>query len=144
MNTRLKKYLGILLIFGLSCTPEADDPIPFLPFADIFINTSLPEYYSLQFTGGYKYISGGVKGIILYHSTGTSYYAFERNCSFQPNDACGTVDVENTGLRMTDPCCGSIFNFEGFPVSGPARNPLRQYRVNVSGSVLTVTDEVIN
>jgi Rieske Fe-S protein len=144
MITAVKRWFSVLLVLVLSCTPETDEPIPFLPFADIVINTSLPEFYNLQFTGGYKNISGGVKGIIVYHATGANYNAFERNCSFQPNDACSTVEVENTGVRMHDPCCGSIFNFEGFPVSGPARNPLRQYRVNVTGTVLTITDEVIN
>jgi nitrite reductase/ring-hydroxylating ferredoxin subunit len=147
MSTNFKKFVVIPLMvigFALACKPESDDPIPYLPFADIIVNLSLPENYTLQFNGGFKYLGGGVKGIILYHGTGSTFYAFERNCSFQPNDACSTVEMENTNLRLIDPCCSSVFNFDGNPTSGPARKPLRQYRVDAQGTTLTVTDEVIN
>jgi len=134
----------MLIGLAFSCKPESDDPIPFLPFSDILVNVALPENYALQFDNGYKYVSGGVKGIIVFHSTGASYYAFERNCPFQPNDACSTVEMENTNLRMIDPCCSSVFDFDGNPTSGPARNPLRQYRIEAQGTTLIISDEVIN
>jgi hypothetical protein len=126
------------------CKPDADDQMPYLPFEDIVINLSLPEYFILQSSGTYKYINGGVKGIILYRKSADVFYAFERNCSFSPNDACSTVEVEITGLQISDPCCGSGFNFEGNPINGPARRPLRKYFTSLSGSTLTITDEVLN
>jgi hypothetical protein len=137
--------MSVLFILAASCKPdETDDDIPYIPFPDIVINLSLPEYAGLQSLGTYKSINGGVKGIIIYHNADGNFLAFERNCSYHPNDACSTVEVEITGLRMIDTCCGSIFNFEGNPIDGPAWRPLRQYYTERSASELTITDDVIN
>jgi hypothetical protein len=120
-----------------------DDQIPYVPFADITVNLSLPENFSLQYVGSYKlHDEGGVKGLIIYHKSPEVYYAFERNCSYSPNDACATVEVEPSGLRMVDNCCGSVFDFEGRPISGPAWRPLRRYVVSKNGSFLTISDEI--
>jgi hypothetical protein len=145
MTINRKLYFVIsMLSLTLSCSPdESDDQIPYVPFPDVVINLGLPEYFTLQSAGNAKIINeGGVKGIILYHNQNGSYYAFERNCSFHPNDACSTVGIDATGLRLTDSCCGSYFDFEGNPVSGPAWRPLRKYITSLVGSQLTITDEI--
>jgi nitrite reductase/ring-hydroxylating ferredoxin subunit len=122
-----------------------DDPVPYIPFVDIVINLNLPEYFSLQTDGGYKQISGGVRGIIVYRINSSTYAAYERNCSFRPNEACATVNVHNSGLFMEDPCCGSSFNFnDGNPTGGPAWRPLVSYRTQLSGLMLTISSEVVN
>src|SRR5687767_14253710 len=117
----------LFLVLLISCEPEqVDDPIPFQPYPDI--NIVLPNYPALSTNGGFILVSdGGVRGIILYRNNATTYLAFERNCSFRPNDACATVDVHTTTLFMQDACCGSSFNFEGTPTGGPAWRPLQQY-----------------
>jgi nitrite reductase/ring-hydroxylating ferredoxin subunit len=129
----------------LGCTPDLqDDPIPFVPFPAIVINLNLPEYIALKTDGGYQEISGGVRGIILYRKSSAEYLAWEMNCSFRPNDACATVNVHSSGLYMTDPCCSSNFDFStGVPTAGPAWRPLQRYATQLSGSTLTVTDQVV-
>jgi hypothetical protein len=141
-NNFVKGLLFLVLL--ISCEPEqVDDPIPFRPFPDI--NIVLPNYPALSTNGGFILVSdGGVRGIILYRNNATTYLAFERNCSFRPNDACATVDVHTTTLFMQDACCGSSFNFEGTPTGGPAWRPLQQYRTSLSGTTLTITDEILN
>lgn len=143
LNNPLKKSL-LAALFLFSCSPDlVDDPIPFQPFPDIDI--ILSNYPSLATDGGYILINdGGVRGIILYRKNSTAYLAFERNCSFQPTDACATVDVHSSTLFMQDACCGSSFNFDdGIPRGGPAWRPLQQYRTSLSGNTLTIIDEVI-
>ena len=89
-------------------------------------------------------IDGGVRGIILYRVDATTYLAYERNCSFQPNEACSTVDVHISKLYMFDSCCGSSFDFpNGFPLGGAAWRPLRQYRTRVNAEMLSITDEIV-
>ncbi|HYC86009.1 MAG TPA: hypothetical protein VEB86_12345 [Chryseosolibacter sp.] len=135
-----------VLAFVLStCTPEVtDDPIPFIAFAPIHINLNLPEYQALK-TAGFVYVDGGVRGILVYRQTTTDYKAYERNCSFQPNEACATVEMHSSTLYMTDPCCNSTFNVSsGEPQGGPAWRPLRQYNTILSGTELTITDDIIN
>lgn len=137
-----------LILFSLvACTRDlSDDPIPIIPFADVVINLGLPDYFSLQTDGGFKELNtGGVRGIILYRVNSSTYFAYERNCSYRPNEACATVNVHNSGLFMTDPCCNSSFNFsDGNPSGGPAWRQLQRYRTQLSGSTLTISDEIIN
>ena len=122
-----------------------DDPIPVVSFPDIVIDISLPSYVSLRTDGGYKEEKGGVRGIIVYRINAFSFQAYERNCSYHPNDACATVNVHTSGLYMTDPCCGSNFSFtDGSPTGGQAWQPLRRYRTQVNGTTLTISDEPLN
>jgi hypothetical protein len=132
----------ILLSLLISCEPDlVDDPIPFQPFADI--NIVLPNHPDLFSDGGYIFVNdGGVRGIILYRKSTTTYLAFERNCSYRPNDACATVDVHASTLFMQDACCGSSFKFDGKPSGGPAWRPLQQYQTFLSGTTLTITDQL--
>ncbi len=142
----LFSLLGMLI--GCGSDNPVDDPIPFLPFDDVVINYTLPAYSALQIDGGHvtipysKTVPAGIKGIIVYRENSTTFRAFEQNCSFQPNDACASVQAY--GLYMQDACCGSIFNYEGDPTGGLAFRPLGQYEVRVNGSTLTITDNVIN
>jgi len=146
MIMRSTKFWLILLSLVACSRDLSDDPIPIIPFADVVINLGLPDYFSLQTDGGFKELNtGGVRGIILYRVNSSTYFAYERNCSFRPNEACATVNVHSSGLFMTDPCCNSSFNFsDGNPTGGPAWRPLQRYRTQLSGSTLTISDEIIN
>jgi hypothetical protein len=139
-------FLLSMLLLSFSCSPDlTDDPIPVAFFEPIVINLSLPEYNNLN-TVGFIYMGGsaGVRGIILHKKASNLYYAFERNCSYQPNSACATVDADGSNLFMIDACCGSTFNWDGNPTGGPAWRPLRQYETYLNGNELTITDEIAN
>lgn len=135
---------GVMIL--LSCGRDlTDDPIPVVPFADFNVNLSLPEYQALAFDGGTKEINSiGVRGVILYRKSSTIFLAFERNCSYHPNDACATVGVHSSNLYMFDACCGSNFGFDGKPTGGVAWRPLRQYRTGLNSFTLTITSEILN
>lgn len=148
MIIRISKIL-FFVGFLFSCEPNlVDDPIPLQSFDNVVINLSFPEFIDLNKDGGFKDISdqgAGVRGIIVYRNSATSFSAFEKNCSYTPNEACATVEVHSSGLFMIDPCCGSSFSFDdGLPSGGPAWRPLRQYRTQLNGSILTVTEEIVN
>lgn len=140
----------IIWIFVLGCTtgcePDlTDDAIPWQPFDVISINLNLPEYINLKMDGNYQYLNdGGVRGIILYYAGNSNYLAYERNCSYQPNSACATVEVHASTLFMFCPCCNSNFDLAtGFPTGGIAWRPLRKYATSLNGSTLTITDEIV-
>lgn len=145
----MRKKLAFLSVvcIALSCNSDMqDDAIPLTPFGEIQLNLTLPNYSALLSTGGYKAIStGGTRGIILYRSSTSSVVAFERNCSYQPLNACATVDIHSSSLYMHDACCGSSFRWDdGAPTGGPAWRPLIRYGTNLNGSTLTITDQVVN
>jgi len=146
----LTSFLNLILLFSLigfiSCDNDLiDDQIPFVSFPDIIINLKSQQYLSLQ-SEGHATIDGGVRGIIIRKSPfGEEYTAYERNCSYQPNDVCALVEVALSGLFMIDQCCSSTFEFsQGNPTGGPARNSLRRYRTSLSVDFLTITDEPLN
>lgn len=145
----LKKHtlLSIVLSVLLSCQAQlSDDQIPLVPFEPIVLNIALPTYATLLSVGGYKELSsGGTRGIILYRLDVSTILAYERNCSFQPQDACATVNVHPSGLYMNDACCGSTFRFDnGNPSGGSAWRALVQYNTILIGNTLTITDQTIN
>lgn len=137
--------ISVMVIFA-GCGPEpTDDAIPFAPFPPMVIQLNNPEYQNLNIKG-YVEISGiGVKGVILHRVNASTYHAYERNCSFEPNSACALVQVDPSGLFMIDNCCGSRFDMgTGAPSGGPAWRELRQYVTTLNGTQLTITDEVLN
>ena len=139
-----------MLLFVLSilasCTPDpGDDPIPPVSFPDKVLNLNLPDNIVLRSKGSSRaYNDIGVRGVIVYCVDVGIYHAYERNCSYQPNEACATVNIDVSTLFMTDPCCGSTFDFNtGMPSGGVAWNPLRQYRTIFNGTDLVITDDVV-
>jgi nitrite reductase/ring-hydroxylating ferredoxin subunit len=131
----------------VGCTPDlSDDPIPWQPFDVISINLNLPAYVALKMDGGSMAIDdGGVRGIILHRLNASTYVAYERNCSYQPNSACATIDIDpGSKLYLLCSCCSSTFDLStGLPTSGPAWRPLRQYETSLNGTVLTITDQIV-
>lgn len=147
--TTIKSILTAVIVFfilaSIGCSDEfVDGEIPPATFSDIVINLDLPEYNALSFNGGHILLNEGVRGIILYRVDATIYNAFERNCTYEPYEACATVEVHSSGTFLRDPCCGSSFSVQdGFPTGGPARVALRRYTINRSGRTLTITDEPV-
>jgi hypothetical protein len=143
----LRRFSIAVLIIGisLSCDSDlSDDAIPYTAFPDLVINLTQPSYNDLNTLGWMYFNDIGTRGVIVYKVNATTYRAFERNCSYRPNDACATVGVHSSNLYMEDACCGSIFSLsDGMPTNGPAWRNLRQYATFLSGSTLTVTDEVV-
>lgn len=143
----LSGFLIACLLLVASCSRDlTDDEIPPSQFPDIILNLSLPSNIALASKGSYKEINdGGVRGIIVYCEDVGVYHAYERNCSYTPNQACATVNVDPSRLFMIDPCCGSSFDFRtGMPISGTAWRPLREYRTIANGSELIITPEIVN
>ncbi len=144
MNMRKIKLSLFFLIIGISGYGQEDEPIPFATFSEIIVNLSFPQYRALKADGGFVEVEGGVKGIIIYREDATTFLAYERNCSYKAGESCARVDPDLSRLFLIDRCCGSNFNFtDGYPMKGPATRPLRKYRTQLSGTTLTITDEII-
>jgi hypothetical protein len=108
------------------------------------ININLPEYQKLRSQGVMEVHDIGVRGVIIHRVNASTYVTYERNCSYQPNDACATVNIDMTNLFMIDPCCNSTFDLAtGNPTGGPAWRPLRKYETYFTGFELTITDRVV-
>jgi nitrite reductase/ring-hydroxylating ferredoxin subunit len=136
--------MGVILLWA-GCSPDlSDESIAPVTFPDKILNLSLPEYSDLN-SKKYKYIGGGVRGIIIVKINEQQYRAYERNCPFRPQEPSATVEVHSSLLYIEDPVCGSQFKLsDGEPTQAPADRPLRRYHTSLNGTELTITDDVEN
>lgn len=139
-----------MLVFLLAnCTKNNvnPDPIPDVPVT-ITVNMSNPSHTHLLDAGSISYELGGVKGVVIVHSlVDDQFYAFDRCCSYKPNDACAKVELDSSGFQFRCGesklggfvnCCNSRFSMEGQVASGPATYGLKQYQVIRSGNLLNI------
>jgi hypothetical protein len=132
-------FLVILLLVPFSCKKDqTKTPIPYAS-VDIYIYTSNPSFISISAIGGWTYIAGGVRGILIYRKSNTEFMCYDRNCSYQPEDACATVVVDNSNIIAKDTCCHSEFLMtDGSVLKAPASVPLKAYTNTFDGNVLHI------
>lgn len=137
---RFSKILILLFvftgIFTLSCNNE--DRIPYVQVnIQLYLNTA--EFQDLKIPGNWVYITGGVRGIIVFCANTDEYYAFERNCTYQPYNDSARIFVDDTNIFAVCEHCGSKFNlYDGYPVSGEAGLPLTQYATSLENDILYI------
>ena len=127
----------LILLSSSKCDKGKQNPIPYVPF-DITIDIQLPSYNQLQGVGGWSYVNGGSRGIIVYRKGIDEFVAFDRHSPVDPDGICDFPlfpDSENF-LLLKDTCNNASFSmYDGSPVSNSAFG-LRQYAVQFNGSNL--------
>ena len=136
---KLIALIGMLVLLGgnYSCKKQKD-VVPNVP-VDVYIYVTDPLNIALNAVGGWVYVNAGVRGIILYRRTQEEFTALDRNCTYQPENTCATVYVDNTNIFAVDTCCGSKFQItSGSVVKGPATLPLKMYNASYDGTVVHI------
>ena len=143
--SKLKSLLfPAIILFALSCEDNVpqDSMIPRVPVNEQ-VNINTPLHSALQNPGGFAYIQGGSRSIVVIHSLSGRFIAYDRNCAFRPMDDCSQVEMhssvaflrcgqsDSSGCKS---CCGTRYNLDGEVIDGPGLNPLLQYRVDRSGN----------
>ena len=131
------RILALFCLLFFSCQKEEDYIQNVV--VDINLNLTLPEFSDLQTVGNYVFITGGVKGIIVYHQGFDIYKTYDRNCSYQPSLSCAKIDSVNSTIAICN-CCDSKFLLgqNGQTIDGPALLSLKQYPNNLSGDFLYI------
>ena len=136
----LKKFSFFLFLFVsiTSCKKNANSTVPLTP-VDITIYVNSPSYVNVSVVGGWAYITGGARGIIIYRKSTTEFNAYDRNCTYQSSSACAKVFVDGTGIIAKDTCCGSQFSiYDGSVINPPATLPLKMYNTSFDGTTLHI------
>ena len=137
-----KFFLPVLaltvLLSSNSCERRNASGIPYVP-VNYQLTVSNPEFAPLLAVGGWLYIGGGSRGIIIFRATPEEFRAFDRHCTFQVEENC-RVNVDNTDIAAIDSdCCDSKFLlFDGAPIDGPAPVGLHQYNTQFDGNTLFI------
>lgn len=132
--------ISILLLFFLAQCKKNDDPVPYV-YVNFYVSLSSPEFANLNSVGGWVYVTGGYKGIVIYRNSQDEFCAFERVCPYHPTTGCERVVVEPSGITATDTVCGSRFLLmDGTVVNGPATISLTRYKTYFNGTTVQVTN----
>lgn len=138
LNERIRgmKYFTavffLVLITFFSCKKD-ENRIPYVP-VDIYIDINNANYNDLNSVGGYIYLTGGYKGLIIYRSSFDSFVAIERACPYHPTDDCERLVVDTSGLTISDPHCGSRFLIlDGSIINGPSTKIAATYHTIFDG-----------
>jgi hypothetical protein len=98
----------------------------------------LPSYSNLQGVGGWTYLNGGSRGIIVYRKAIDEFVAFDRHAPSDPEGSCPIAlypDNQNF-LQLIDSCNNAVFSlYDGSPVSNSIFG-LRQYATQFNGNNL--------
>lgn len=134
-------YFGLLLIGSLlffRCHGYEHPTIPEVK-VNFTIYPNSVNYLDLNYIGGYMYFTGGVAGIIVYRLDYSTFCAYDRACPYDWEDRDAWIVVEESGLTLIDPHCGSRFNIiDGSVINGPSKHPLKTYKTRYDGMILRV------
>jgi len=141
MKNILSKIVLILIcstVFTILPSCDREDRIPYV-YVNFVVYPDLPQYMSIKTPGNLLYLTGGVKGIILYCQFTDKYLAFERNCPNDPYEANSILDVDSTGLFLVCRNCGSKFSiYDGSIVDSPSKYPILQYATYLEGNAIYI------
>lgn len=128
---------GFLFLLINSCR-KREQYIPYVE-VDIYININNPSYFLLTSVSGWTYINGGSKGLIAYRKTQEEILVYDRHCTYNADNACGTAEVNADNVTVDCLCDGSQYLLhDGSILKGPASYPLFQYRTSFDGTTLHI------
>lgn len=136
----IKAFLKLTLILTLvisnsSCKKDSSEQVPnTLVDIELFLNN--PSYIDLSVVGGWTYITGGSRGIIVYRSGPEEFIAMDRHCPYEVENN-DQVHVDDTNIIAVDSLsCGSKFVLtDGSVTQGPSAFPLTRYQTTYNGSI---------
>lgn len=142
------KHLSFAIIMLLlsslhSCKKDNLNQLLNIPFVQVdqylFLND--PQYFNLSVVGGWTYLPGGSRGIVVYRRSSDEFVAYDRHCTYETDNPCGRVAIDSsTFVSVKCACCPSSFIlFDGSVLTGPAAFGLLPYRTQfTSGNTLRV------
>lgn len=110
-------------------------PIPNVA-VNILLNLNLPAYQNLNNPGGWAYVNGGSKGIIVYRNF-NEFVALDRHTTVFPDSTCSIAEVDSiNGFVLNDPCSAAQYSIStGTVIKEPAQWGLKQYFTTWDGAL---------
>ncbi len=133
--------LTIMLASTWSCgDKKAHDSIPEVA-VNVYIDVNSTMYIELNTIGGWVYLTGGYKGLLVYRISVDEFVAYDRACPYDPFDPAARIVMDPSGLTCSDSNCTSQFGIlDGSIIKGPATIPLKRYNTYYDGSILSISN----
>ena len=135
----MKKILLLTLFVTalISCSDsERSNKNPYIPnySVNLSVDMNLPAYSNLKFvSNGIIVPNFGAKGVIIFNA-GNGYTAFDAACPNQDLTSCTAMTIE--GINAVCSCDKTEYSL--FTGLGEKEYPLKQYKVQVTGTVIHV------
>ena len=128
-----------LLILSGGCTKEQPhDTIPNVA-VDLYLDINSTLYVQLATVGGWLYLTGGYKGILVYRVSADEFVAYDRACPYDPFEDKARLQMDLGNLTVVDTFCTSKFVIiDGSVLEGPATVPLKRYFTTFDGNILHI------
>ncbi|SDC02988.1 hypothetical protein [Williamwhitmania taraxaci] len=133
-------FFATLLVMFSSCEKEAKSPVPDVP---VYFQGQLtqPDFAPLtnQFNA-IKVANQGYRrhGVLVYCSEPGNFLAFDATCPRDLLDG-SVVITKDKPFEAVCPICKSVYSLMNFGTTTNGQ-PLKQYQVSSSGTVITVTN----
>ncbi|RZJ51795.1 MAG: hypothetical protein EOO44_13795 [Flavobacterium sp.] len=129
--------LTLFVIALISCSDsERSNKNPYIPnySVNLSVDMNLPAYSNLKFvSNGIIVPNFGAKGVIIFNA-GSGYTAFDAACPNQDLSSCTAMTIE--GVNAVCSCDKTEYSL--FTGLGGKEYPLKQYKVQVTGTVIHV------
>jgi hypothetical protein len=136
---RILLFLITAALLAAACGRETRCYVP-IGLTNFSIDPNSAYYPGLNYVGGYMYLTGGHRGVVVVRTSFDSFVAYERTCPADSTSAVAISDEYGSAL-LECPECHSLFIVEadGYPMEGSATTcPLYQYGTTYSGGELWV------
>jgi len=132
--SKLRLIFLIILLPFVFFRCETNNPVPEV-YVNFILELNSPFYSILNSPNGSIIIPDeGYKGrgIIIIRLLNDEFRAYDATCTYDPEDAWGRVEIDETGQFAYDKVCHSkfILFFDGSVSEGPASIPLKMYNVD--------------
>jgi Ferredoxin subunits of nitrite reductase and ring-hydroxylating dioxygenases len=140
----MKKIIALLFIsIAIAACSDSNfnNRNPYIPnySFSVEINTNLPLYSDLQYTGNGKLITlngAGANGIIVFNAGSGNFRAYDASCPNQYPSSCSRLEVE--GINAVCPCDDVAYSLFTGLADADVEYPMKPYRVEVNGNVIRV------
>jgi hypothetical protein len=127
-----------IIPFLTFCNKEEQEKVPNV-YVNFMVDVNVGQYTDLQLIGGWVYVTGGYRGIILYRNSLEEIVALDRTSTYKPVTLGIPVVVESNNIAAADTINGMRYLLmDGSVIEGPVNTPLKRYRTTFDGTTLHV------
>lgn len=134
----LSSLIALLLYTSCKKKKNSESFVPYV-YVDFYVTLSNPQFINLSAVGGWVYVTGGSRGIIIYRKSNDEFQAYDRHCPYKPENSCGLLSVASSATTAIDTCCGSEFLLvDGSVLKQPSSYPMLRYQTIFDGNQIHV------
>jgi hypothetical protein len=136
----MRKGVVLILLIALffSACKKEQQGVPYA-FVNLTIYVNDPQNIELTTIGGWKYYSGGYRGLLVYRKSQSEFMIYDRACPVHADDGDAIIEVDSSNILLKDNKCESLFLIsDGSTAGGPAIVPLQRYNYIFDGNALRI------